>query len=97
MEQINKLFVKFLKDNNVFKQYVKNLKTQKKDHFRTWENHANPFTIMPLELCFNQARISDLIDCSFFWEGTQERHRFWSDLDSKWREIYHSHKHNLNI
>lgn len=96
MEQINKLFVEFLKDNNVLKQYVKNVKRLKKDYFQTWENYANPFTIQPLEQCLNGVgEIEDLIDRAFFWADTQEGRCFWSNLDMEWRVICRSHKKQL--
>ena len=53
MNQINKHFVKFLKDNHVLKQYVKNLKEYNARRFLTWEHYTNPLTIMERCLLYN--------------------------------------------
>lgn len=83
MEQINKLFVQFLKDNNAFKQYVKNLKLRK-CYFQTWENYTNPFTICLL----GSTRPSNFIIGSFLWANTLEGHDFWKNLDDKWKKQF---------
>ena len=87
MEQLNKLFIEFLKDNNALKQYVKNVRNFKKSHFLTWEHYTNPFTIEPLEQCLNDSRWTDnLITCSFLWQRTPEGHDFWKNLNNKWKK-----------
>ena len=87
MEQINKLFIKFLKDNHALKQYIKNLKKYNTKQFRTWENHTNPFTIVSLRKYLDSNRPNGLIMNSFLWIDTLEGHYFWEDLDTKWRML----------
>lgn len=85
--EIVREFLLFLKKENVYEQYIKIIKIQRKSEFKNLENYINVLTINSLKECFrNNSNIGFLIDKSFHWAATKEGHDFWSALDTKWHD-----------
>lgn len=84
--EIIREFLFFLKKENVYKEYIKAIKQQRKKQFKNWENYINILTINSFREYFKKNNnMAYLIDISFHWAFTEEGHDFWSELDRKWR------------
>ncbi len=83
--EIIREFLFFLKKENVYKEYIKAIKQQKKREIKNWGNYINILTINSLGECFLKNNyVVYLIDMSFNWSSTKEGHKFWSELSHKW-------------
>lgn len=71
-------FIRFLKDNDVFKQYMFTTKNAKGQWFENRKFSDRYFEIF--QECFE-----DIIDMSFCWAATKEGHEFWLNLHKKWK------------
>lgn len=81
-----KLFVNFLKANNVYVQYRENCKLSKNRK----ENFFFPMQIKEDEKIGDdwlRRYFRNLIDYAFSWSQTKQGHRFWSNLNVKWKYI----------
>lgn len=79
-------FLSFLKENNALRGYQRAVRKQNLPHFKTIENKINPFTIEPIRVLFNQERYCELVNMTFQWSLTPEGHKYWAELDHKWRK-----------
>lgn len=77
--QIKKLFLQFLKDNNVVIPFILNMR----------DYHTDIPTLTAY--IKQQQNEYDLIEAAFIWHHTDEGHHFWSDLSYEWiKTLYKS-------
>ena len=81
------MFLKFLKEEHIYKEYVTNLKNTHKASLRTFENHINPLTLMEFEV-FENGYYSEMINYAFMWNRTPQGHVFWSTYHQKWQKKF---------
>mgnify|MGYP000690542152 CR=1 FL=1 len=106
-ELLIRLFFRWLKDNNVYNEYIANLKLLKrisnKEELFNYHISKRLFKYTPkmsdVNFCkrkdvINIYRIEDMINFSFHWDGTKEGHHFWSHLDKKWRSYCYEQRIN---
>lgn len=62
-------FCKFLKEKNIYTNYIINVKTRHKSYFR-----EHIFSMSP----------SSLIDGGFSWSNTKEGYDFWASISRMW-------------
>ena len=78
-------FLSFLKKENAYERYIKEIKRQNKREFKNWGNYINVLTINSLKSCFKSGSdIGYLIHHAFLWSATKEGFDFWAALDIKW-------------
>ena len=83
MRKSKQLFIKFLKDNNAYEQYMANFKIHRIKNKELV--NSNKFT--PKEF-FNNTLYGDFFAYAFFWKDTSQGYDYWNKLDGKWwREI----------
>ena len=78
------LFYKFLKDNNIFYLYFKNIRIREYKHWMI-ENVNNVNNMVALNL-FTRA---------FEWESTKEGFGFWEKINCQWETILYRYFHVL--
>ena len=76
MNSTKQQFVKFLKDNNVYEQYMHDF--NKREDYRNYECPKNQILSKVEPLCF--------IDSAFSWCGTKEGHMFWLRMSYNWKQ-----------
>lgn len=76
---IRKIFYRFLKEENVFMPYFKNLY-----RYRKYEMESNK-VFFDLLLCKYP---SSILISSFNWSNTPQGEEFWKTIDYKWKDIY---------
>ena len=80
MISTKKLFIKFLKDNNVYEQYMFNFNNRTKiSKYYPKKTFTSYFETTDLYLAINNA---------FNWSDSPEHFRFWENLNTKW--IFHT-------
>lgn len=62
-------FCKFLKEKNIYTNYIINVKSRHRCYFS-----GNIFSMSP----------SSLIDEAFLWRSTKEGHAFWCSISRMW-------------
>lgn len=72
---ILKMFIAFLKKENVYEQYLKNTYL----YFRTTDK------VIEAIILRIQKKPTDLL-LTFWWDSSIERYEFWRNIDTKWRE-----------
>lgn len=79
-EETKELFIAFLKEKKVFRQFQDNLKKSELSHCSTIDEFVQ-FTAKEREgiLCSNSA---------FYWADTEEGFHFWNKFDIEWRKYY---------
>ena len=87
--EIIREFLFFLKKENAYERYIKEIKRQNKRELKNWGNYINVLTIDSLKNCFKNdstrySNIGYLIYNAFLWSATKEGFDFWSALDTKW-------------
>ena len=66
-----KIFIRFLKENNCYKQYCKNYNNTLDELYESNEYNG-------------ELNISNEIFDAFSWVSTKEGFSFWDDVDDKW-------------
>lgn len=66
-------FYKFLSDNDALNEYLKNVKRN------------NSTGITPEYLVKKSVNGTDLISSAFTWGSSPEGHKYWRELNMKWR------------
>lgn len=69
------LFYRFLKQENVFHLFVKNISNNKTRLYCVNDN---------IKKYFNDTYKRDLIYYAFNWKATNEGHDFWSQINQRW-------------
>lgn len=101
-KQILKEFFKFLKEKKVYTKYKKNIadcvvrekyryetEEEKKRHWYDAYQNGVYVRVLRNGICkMNYERCHELINYSFCWSDTPERHNFWSALHSEWADIF---------
>jgi len=93
VKDIKNIFLRFLKDNNVYDKYVYNFSQDVQSKWR--ESKKILINSKSLNLWIeqnlinsNNKKITELISSAFLWCHTSEWATFWADIDIKWkREI----------
>lgn len=85
-----KLF-RFLKENGVFREFLKEFKKQ--EGLRTsWSHDCDKFfsnSVSTVDsFCTNMKSSCDLIRYCFLWKDTKEGHDFWEKINNKWLAIF---------
>ena len=81
-----KLFIRFLKENNAYSFYVKNLKSSKRRLF---------IIDNLVEKAMTNITCSEILS-SFSWRYTNEGFDFWDELNNKWMTlIIYEYEHKI--
>lgn len=83
-----RLFFRFLKDNNAFSYFTKDLYLQALRQNLKKLNFS--FHLGKLDKIL-RVELDEAINCSLCWAKTEEGNMFWSKLDKKWRQFVYSH------
>ena len=78
---IKKLFVRFLKMKNVYREFMHNVISYRMDWF-----NRKPFNEIMLDDII-RCNGRNLINYAFVWKYTKEGESFWRQLDNEWRFI----------
>lgn len=74
-------FIRFLKDNDIFKQYLENIK-----------HNDNVFNYQPivltLDYLFEHCNMEEIISRPFDWSATNEKYDFWCKKSIDWKKKY---------
>ena len=81
------LFLRFLKQNNIYYFFLHNLQNNKKNPNKKRYKHLK---------FYDYKSINDSIAMNFFvnafiWEDTKEGHTFWLNLHIKWLNVINEH------
>lgn len=93
------MFLIFLKQEHVYKKYVKYIKLQRKNIIKTLkedkkiEAYTNPFILFSVLVLPNHYK--EMINYAFTWSGTEEGHKFWREIDLKWKRKFVDTKINI--
>lgn len=68
------LFYRFLKQENVFHLFVKNISNKE----------TRLYCVNNIKEYFNDTSKRDLIFYAFQWSATNEGHDFWSQINQRW-------------
>ena len=82
---ILQLFYRFLKQNNIFHLYKKNMNNRIKQDNEGWYDVNN----------INNIRAISLISHAFDWEKTNENFNFWFIQSNKWEKIIREYYHSI--
>lgn len=80
-----KLFINFLKKNNVYEKYILNLTNKSSIFYRELLNLPKTPDIFISNLI--EKRPEELINLSFNWSSTKEGAHFWEVLHYSWNNI----------
>lgn len=75
------LFYRFLKQNNLFHLYKKNMNNKIIQDDKRWYDINN----------INNVRAFSLLSNAFDWEETNENFNFWFIQSTKWKKIIHEY------
>lgn len=70
-----KLFVKFLKKNNAYHIYIKNVSERRHDY------------IAFIKYLIRNDFLEDFFVCAFAWHSTEQGSYFWGKLNSEWQKF----------
>lgn len=93
--ELKKLFIGFLKKEKVHKQYLRNIRIQRKNEFKTLQNYIDPLTIETIRKAIQIGYTTGLVDKGFCWRMTKEGYNFWYELSSKWRDVARKYSDKL--
>ncbi len=79
------LFYRFLKINNIYHLYKKNMNIRVIQDGDTWYNIND----------INNVRAISLLSNAFDWEETNEKFNFWSKQSVKWERILYEYYKNI--
>ena len=89
--EVKLMFIQFLKKNKALNIYKHNL--LKQNHPIELAQKVNPFLFFKFKNhCQMNGEVDyykyfmELINYAFCWEYTQQGHKYWKELDTKWRE-----------
>ena len=82
MNSTKQQFVKFLKDNNVYEQYMFNFK----EH-RIKRKEYVPQIYYTAKDFFLKCYYKDFLMHAFMWRYTSEGFLYWEDMNRKWKRI----------
>lgn len=82
-EEIKKIFYRFLREENAFTFYFKNLSKDYEDE----SNEQLYYMILH--------HPTELINYAFTWRNTPQGQGFWEDLHAKWKIIYNKAAHSF--
>ena len=88
MISIKQLFIKFLKDNNAYEQFMFNFK--KDEEYRMY--HLIKFSSNEF---FKNEPIQNYILHAFEWKNTSEGETFWGTMYHKWKKIYQQYHEKI--
>lgn len=86
------MFLIFLKEEHAYKEWKKETISQNSHIKQTFENKINPLTI--IEGCLidkenkTYKNVEEIINYSFVWDCTKQRHKFWQKIHQKWKEKF---------
>lgn len=90
---VYKLFVRFLKDHNVYSAYIKNFEKHKSTRL-DWANVKYPYNFNAYvtgglnDFCEKIVFKEKIIILSFKWAETEEGKDFWEDMNAQWQKFY---------
>lgn len=89
-EYIKKEFLKFLKDNNIVKQYRDNCirYSMQKENINIFECALYPMNVP-------QIYIDSIFFYSFNWSDTKESFYFWQNIHNSWKQLITSNLRKL--
>ena len=73
---VYRTFVRFLKENNIYKRYIKNL-----------ENTEIAFYDLGKGKIYEHVGYNEELSDVYDWEDSIEGFEFWSDIDEKWKNV----------
>ena len=76
------LFIKFLKDNNIYEQFMFN--------FNKREEHRN--NAIPKNQFFSKTKRKQYINYAFTWSHTKEGWTYWNKFHEKWTNYITTHE-----
>ena len=82
MISIKQQFIKFLKQNNAYEQFLNNFKIHRIKN----KELINSNKITPKEFFINTF-CGDFFAYAFFWKDTPQGFSYWGRLDNEWRHI----------
>jgi hypothetical protein len=82
---IQEAFIKFLKLNNYYEQYIFNFNVQK-----DWHRCESLDEFLNKHFYYNYAYVY-----VFDWDKTKEGHKYWKNVDIKWTHYYKQHIKNI--
>ena len=92
-EIIIKEFITFLKENNVYQRYKMNISCSLFGGYNIM-GYIFGFKSKVLGVYkrqphnpYNPFAVENYINNAFTWNETKEGHKFWSNLDQKWRKV----------
>jgi len=80
----NKKFVEFLKNNDIYKKFLDNLRREMR--VRNRATYYKRFWYSINTFC-NDVQELDYINNAFFWKDTPEGHDFWERYHYEWQDI----------
>ena len=89
MATVKQHFIHFLKDNNVYEQYILNFNNRKKINKYYRET--------PFIKYFKITNETLLITNAFYWLSSPEHYYFWYILNKKWMHYLDNIKNNQEI
>ena len=79
------LFLRFLKENNAYEQFLYNFEKIKSKAWREyWRKNPSIVSNYSVFSFLNEKEIEDWIMDAFPWASTKEGSNFWRDLHKKW-------------
>jgi hypothetical protein len=86
-DKIKKVFIRFLKREGVYHNFITNTASLSGISLRTkhFDNNSTFYDIVNDDIKYNDGR--NIIYFSFYWGETSEGDEFWRILDRKWRYI----------
>jgi hypothetical protein len=91
-KQIKQEFIKFLKDNNAYYEYVTNLASCPSAYIKESTSWISPRKAT-LSLICKKRNVSKFIEDAFNWGDAKKRTFYWLGLSIKWG--LHCKKHNI--
>lgn len=79
--EIKKIFYRFLREENAFTFYFKNLS----EDYRDASNEKLYHMVLH--------HPTELINYAFSWSNTPQGHSFWNRLNDKWKDVYGKASH----
>ena len=93
-QEFEKLFLEFLKKENIHKKYKKNIRNYFKQtqQNKNWYNLINPLTTSPIKTYAFGFDIRNIIAVSFAFSETKEGTDFWWRMNDKMNDYFKQYK-----
>ena len=75
-------FIKFLKDNTAYEEFMFNFESKKGKYFRT-----NRGIVCSTKSYFDTCLMKNYLIDAFLWGITLQKYNYWSSLNRKWFEL----------